>query len=217
MPDRSRRIAVQDDDDGVAGRVLELLHHQLPTTGSRRPVDATKGLALLVLPDGVEVEPGLAAQEQSAPVSAVAARVAEERVQVDEPRVNGDRGSRRAQGQLDRLEPQVVAERDPGVRELEAATREPTEVDDPAARATASPQTALVRAERSQGPAGDDRADGDPRPPARLDAQPDAIALDGSLRVGHMVDGHGTAHEARPRAGGPGGEHQPHSDDGERS
>src|SRR5262245_34369136 len=58
LPRDSRGVAVEDDRDGVAGRVLELFHHELPPPRRRRPVNAAQGLALGVLAHGVEVEAG---------------------------------------------------------------------------------------------------------------------------------------------------------------
>ena len=83
-------VAVKQYDDGVARRVLELLDHQLATPRRRRPVHAPQRLALRVLPDGVEVEPSRPPQEQPA-AGAAEARIAEQRLQLHESRIDGDR------------------------------------------------------------------------------------------------------------------------------
>ena len=73
VADRAARVAVEDHDDPVVRPVLELLHHQLPPACARRPVHATKRLALLVLANGVEVEPGRAPQQEPSPVASATA------------------------------------------------------------------------------------------------------------------------------------------------
>ena len=47
------RLAVEQDCDLVARRVLELLHHQLTALGRRAPVHLPQGLSLLVLAHAV--------------------------------------------------------------------------------------------------------------------------------------------------------------------
>ena len=54
----------RSDDDRLARRVLELLHHQLAPPRRRRPVHAPQRLALLVLAHRVEVEAGRPPQEE---------------------------------------------------------------------------------------------------------------------------------------------------------
>ena len=69
-PRIARGIAVEDDHERLARRVLELLHHEPAAAGGRRPVHAPQRLALLVLPHRVEVEAGRPPQEQPPAVSA---------------------------------------------------------------------------------------------------------------------------------------------------
>ena len=115
-------IAVQQHDDGVARSVLELLDHQLSTPRRRRPVHAPQRLALGVLADGVEVEPGRSPQEQPAAGAAEPPRVAEEPLQLDESRMHRDRRARRVDGERDRVEPEVVPDHELGVRDPEDAS-----------------------------------------------------------------------------------------------
>ena len=54
-------------------------------------MDAPERLALLVLADAVELEPGKAAKEETASARRLAAGVGEEPLDVDEPRVDEER------------------------------------------------------------------------------------------------------------------------------
>src|SRR5919201_2741126 len=56
-------LGVEQDGGLVARSVLELLHHQMPTFGSRGPMHAAQRLTLLVVAHGVEIEPGRPPQE----------------------------------------------------------------------------------------------------------------------------------------------------------
>src|SRR5207248_9151913 len=102
----------------AAGRVLGLLHPLLPSPGRRAPVHLAQGLPLRVLADGMEVEAAGPAEQQPLAVGRLRARVGEDAVEVDEPRVDEERTAR-AEIHLRALEAEGI---------LEHRTREPVRV-----------------------------------------------------------------------------------------
>ena len=90
-PDDRPRVSVEEDGGLVARRILELLDHQVPAPRRGRPVHAPQRLSLLVVAHRVEVEAGRPAEEKPAPFERARAGVREERVEVDEPRVDEHR------------------------------------------------------------------------------------------------------------------------------
>ena len=64
LPHYGLGVGVEQDGDLVAGRVLELLDHQLTATRGRSPVDAAQGFSLLVLAHAVQLEAAVAPQQQ---------------------------------------------------------------------------------------------------------------------------------------------------------
>jgi hypothetical protein len=75
-------------------------------------MNAPERLALLVLANGVEVEARRAPQEQPASVSSDPAGVAEETVELDEPRANDDRHGMTRDLRRHRYQTEQVSERD---------------------------------------------------------------------------------------------------------
>src|SRR6478735_7589730 len=87
------RISVEQNRDLVARRVLELLDHQLATARGRRPVHAAQRFALRVLAHTVQLDAAVPAQEQTLSVVRASPGLAEERPQVNEPRID-EQGAR---------------------------------------------------------------------------------------------------------------------------
>ena len=75
------RVAVEQDRDLVARRVLELLHHQPSAPRGRAPVHLAERLALDVLAHAVQLEPGRPPQQQAPPVLRVRAALGEQPVE----------------------------------------------------------------------------------------------------------------------------------------
>src|SRR5512132_815812 len=98
------RIGVEEHSSLVARRIFELLHHQVPALGRGGPVNAPERLALLVVPDAVEVEAGRTAEKQAPALDRTRTGVREEAVELDEPWVDENRRSGR-QVDLNSLEP----------------------------------------------------------------------------------------------------------------
>ena len=118
------RVAVQENGGLVARRVLELLHHQVPAPGRRRPVHTPKRLSLLVVAHRMEVEARRPAQQQPAPFERTRSGVGEERVEVDEAWVDED-GLAGRKRDLDPLEAERVLERRPSRSRSDSGRAEP--------------------------------------------------------------------------------------------
>jgi hypothetical protein len=63
LADNGPAICIEQNRDLVVRHVLELLHHQLAPPRGRPPVHLPQRLALLVLADAVQVEPGRPPQD----------------------------------------------------------------------------------------------------------------------------------------------------------
>ena len=100
----SRRTAVSS-----RGASSSSLTMRCPRLRRGRPVHAPKRLSLLVVAHRVEVEAGRPAEEKPAPFERARPGVREERIEVDEPRVD-EHGLARGQRDLDLLEAERVLE-----------------------------------------------------------------------------------------------------------
>ncbi len=93
----------------------------------RRPVHAPERFALLVVTNRMEVEAGRPAEEQAPALEGAGAGVREERVEVDEARVDED-GVARWQRDLDLLETEGVFEE--GLRRLDRIAAARNRIED---------------------------------------------------------------------------------------
>ena len=112
-PDHRAAVGVEQHGRLVPRCVLELLDHELPATCGRGPMNSAERLPLLVLADGVELEPGRAAHEQPAAARRAGARVREEALEIDEAGIDEQRLTPRKR-HLDALEPEGVLDHDLG-------------------------------------------------------------------------------------------------------
>ena len=224
-----RRVAVEEHGDLVARCVLELLHHQVPAARRRRPVHAAQRFALLVVANAVQLEPGWAPEQQTAPVVQSRSPLREEPVELDEPRVDDERlrlldlelAAREAEGILDReadrLEAVAPARQRP---QLVAAGVAPpahrVQLDRPLAEAA----QVLARDERRRRQLArplDDEIEADVL--ALDDVTPAAVPVDlgRARRQAHPGDGTGDGEDEprRDRIERPGAEHPGDDVDGE--
>ena len=207
----SNGVAVEKHDDRVPRRVLELLHHQLPAAGSGGPVHATERLALRVLAHRVEVE---ARRDVAGAVDVLLPHpsgVAEQRLQLDEPRVHDHGRARRIDGQRDRLEPEVVAELDSRIRDRKATSTKTPEVEIAPRGSPVPLEPARVVAEPVERAVGDDRTNRHARRPVHFDPETNAVALDGRSRVGSVDGGNRSSHESGPDARASSGKEETYS------
>ncbi len=197
-PDLAAPVAVEDHDDAVVGRVLELLHHQLAAPRARRPVDAPKRLALLVLTDGVEVEP-CGAPEQDAPaVADRAPTVAEQPVECRKPRTDDDRASLGGDPRGDRQEAEEVTQDDAGLGKRVDAAWQPAELDPPRSRPSVSRETTRARAEASDRHLDRHRPERHTRAAPDVEVELNAIAFCRRIRLDDTADDDRAVDEPRP-------------------
>ncbi len=214
--DESRRVRVEEHRRLVAGRVLELLHHQLAAPGGRGPVDASQRLALLVLADAVQLEPGGPAHDQLPPAGGAAARVREDRLEVDEPRVDEQRGRARERN-LDALEAERILEDDRRGRDRVAPARHGR--DDVAAREPAgrAAQHGLLLAEPRDRLARDERKRRDPALDVQLEPDVHVVAGEVLPAPERAAQPHRPAEHPHPERRGHDGEDEPDRERVERA
>jgi hypothetical protein len=208
-------VGVQEDGGLVAGRVLELLHHQLPALGGGRPVDAAQRLALLVLPDAVQVEPGRPAHEQAPPFGRARPGLREEAVEVDEARVDEDRrAGRKVDGHA--LEAERVLDHDLGLLHRVAAARHAPQRVATAEAAVTADERRLALAQPGDALAQDERARRDDALLVELDRDGDVVARE-PLPLAELAPKlHRPAEVAHPEGRRRDGEHEPEGDRVER-
>ncbi len=89
---RCPRPRVEQDGDFVARRILQLLDHQARALGGRAPMDAAQRFALLVVAHAVQVEAARLAHQQPPALGKGRTDAREEAVELDQPRVDENRG-----------------------------------------------------------------------------------------------------------------------------
>ena len=184
-PTAWRGIAVEDDDDTVVGRVLELLHHELAAARARRPVHTAQRLALLVLAHRVEVEAGGATQEYPASVPGGPTGIREEAVERGKTRSHDERRGIAQHAGRNGDEAEEIADDDPRIGELVDAAWQRSQRDSALRQAAVvPPHPARARAEpcRRSGERSSSRAavrDRRRTPSATRTASP-SVAGDGS-------------------------------------
>ncbi len=217
LPRARVRVAVEQDRDLVAGRVLELLHHQPAAARGRAPVHLAQRLALRVLAHAVQLVAGRPAEQQPPPVLRMRAALGEEPVERDEPRVDDER-LRLALLERRPRETERILDRQPdGLERVPAAwhlpqlvaAREPTPADpvklDPAFVETSRP---LVRDERRRR----QRAGR-----SQLEVDANVVALDDVARRAVAADERRASRETHPADRERDGEEQPGRDGVERA
>ena len=172
------RVAVEDHDHTVVGRVLELLHHELPASRARRPVHAPERLTLLVLAHGVEVEACGSTQENSASVPRRAPGIREQPVERRQARSHDDRHVLGQHSRRDGDEAEEVAEDDSRIGELENAARQRPEIDPAFRQPTVPMHPARACAEPADGQSNRQRAERHPRATPHAEGNPYGIAFD---------------------------------------
>src|ERR671923_841353 len=201
-------LRVEDDDDLVARRILQLLDHELLPAGGRRPVDAAERLAALVLPDAVELEARGPPQEDATRTPRAQPAFGEQRLQADEPWIDEQR--RRVGQRLDDArQPERILDDGTGAREAVAAARNPDEPVDGAQEAPVPADDHLAATESARlllehGTRRHQAAVG-----LQLDPDDEVLALDRPVAVHMAEEPQGAREDARPDDGGEDGEEHP--------
>ena len=121
LADDRTAVRVEQHRNLVVRHVLELLHHQLAALRGRPPVHLAQRLALLVLADAVQVEPGRPPQHDVT-AGKCHAELREDALELDEARIDEERRLR-AEVLLRVREPERVLEHGPNRVESVAAAR----------------------------------------------------------------------------------------------
>src|SRR5579864_2524640 len=191
-------IAVEQDRDLVARRILELLHHQAAPARGRAPVHHAERLALRVLADAVQLVPGRAPQQQPPPVLRVRAALREEALQLDEPRIDDER-LRLALLERRTREPERVLDREAYRVERVAASRNGAQVV--AAGESVPADAAQLDAQLGEAPGplmGDERRRRDRARRRQLEVDMDVVALDDVARRAVPADDRRPGRQADP-------------------
>ena len=192
-PRDRRGVDVEDDRDALARCILEFPHHQLAAPGGRRPVDGTEGLSLDVFADAVGLEPARTTNERPPAAVAPRARVGEERVELRDPRTDGDERGRLP---LDdrAAETERVARDQTSLVESVAPARHCVERD---VRAAVPGDGRRPRAERAKALLPDERA-AEPEAAVHLGLDRERLSLDRLAVERPALDRHSLHDEAPP-------------------
>ncbi len=178
LPRSAPLVAVEEDRDLVARRVLELLHHELAAPRRRAPVHLAQRLAPLVLAHAVQLEACRPAEEEPAAVLCVRTSLGEEPFQRDQARVD-DKRLRLPLDELAARQRERILDREPHGLECVAPARDALElVAGAEAPAAERPELDPTLSETAGALVCDERRRWNGRGGDDLELDPDVVALD---------------------------------------